>query len=205
MDGLKNLSLKKGRYRVIMMSCGYVESNRTSWLIYTTFSRNERFDTAAQAVMELALDLHAKYEDEVLSTNYVYQGKECCKKAKENVESVFCAKCGTRLRDDAFDAEGFMEFVKGLHNTDCNDYGESESTGKRDFAFWPWRAHELLESRKDEIVYIGENAERVILDALYESRDDLRKLEYNGNYEPEEEWRSSDWLQVRQDGTNYSF
>lgn len=201
MTDLKNLSLKKGRYRIVMMSCGYVENNLTSWLIFSTFANDERFDTAAQAVMELALDLHAKYEDEYLS-HRVYS--ECCKKAQEDPAMSFCPKCGSRLQNIDFDGMSFMDFIVNLHSTTCDSYGESESTGKRAFAFWPWRAHELVGAGEDEIVYIGENAERVILDALYESRDDLRKLELDGNYEDDEEWRNLDWIAVRKRGTNYS-
>lgn len=201
---LQEAALARGRYRIIMMSCGYVESNMTSWLIYSTFTREDRFDTAAQAVMELALDLHAKYEDEVLSTQYVFH-KDCCKKAKADSNTKFCPKCGTRLQVTEFNADHFMEYIRGLHNTDCDGYGESERTSKRSFAFWPWRAHDLVGASKDEVVFIGENAERVILDALYEIRDDLQKLEYSGNYEPDEEWRCQDWLDVRKHGTNHSF
>ncbi len=199
-NSLKDLSLKKGRYRIIMMCCGYVESSKTSWLIFTT--HHGRFDTAAQAVIELALDLHAKHEDEILSLQYVYH-KECCKEAKLVPENMHCPKCGTRLKDLAFDAEHFMQYISNLHNTDCDSYGESESTVKRDFAFWPWRAHDIVGASKDEVVFIGENAERVILDALYEAREDLRKLEYVGNNDPGEEWRSAGWRNVRKDGTNY--
>ncbi len=202
MMSLEKMSLARGRYRIVMMSCGYVENNLTSWLIFSTFTRNERFDTAAQAVMELALDLHAKYEDEYL-THPVYN--ECCKKAKEDPATSFCPKCGSCLQPNVmFDATAFMDYVIGLHSTTCDSYGEAESTGKRDFAFWPWRAEEIVGASQDEIVLIGENAERVILDALYETREDLRKLEDRSDENEPDEWRCSDWIDVRKRGTNHS-
>lgn len=186
------------------MACGYVESSTTSWLIYTTID-NSRFNTAAEAVVELALDLYSKYKEEILSLEYVHH-KDCCKQTiARDEEAQFCSKCGTRLKIALFDANCFMDYVKGLHSTDCDGYGESEGTKDRSFAFWPWRAEEIVGAGLDEIVYIAENAERVILDALYEVHDDLRRLEYEGNYETHDEWRSTDWQEVRKRGTNHAF
>lgn len=192
MSKLEEMSLARGRYRIVMMSCGYVENACTSWLIFS--AHEDCFPTAAEAVIELALDLHAKYEDEVLTP--IHRGSCCRTQGDVN----FCSTCGTRLKPKEFNAEDFMHYVTGLHSTTCDAYGESESTGKRAFAFWPWRAHELLSASKDEIVFIGECAERVILDALYEVHKELRDLEYEPDDETDD-WRSITWKQVRKVGT----
>lgn len=189
------MSLARGRYRIVMMSCGYVENNRTSWLIFTTFADDERFETAAQAVIELALDLHAKYEDEVLDVGYL---SPCCKESQaKDADAVFCAKCGKRCRDAEFDELSFMEYVEGLHDTTADTYGESEANPKRDFAFWPWRAEEIVGAGLDEIVVIGENAERVIFDALCEVKPELRA----DDTQEGDDWRSSTWMEVRRRGS----
>mgnify|MGYP005862726183 CR=1 FL=1 len=191
MSALEEMSLARGRYRIVMMSCGYVENACTSWLIFSTHSG--RFATAAEAVIELALDLYAKFEDEVLAPVYK---SDCCRKQGD---VAFCSTCGKRIMPKPFDGTEFMEYVTSLHNTTCDSYGESESTEKRDFSFWPWRAHELVDASKDEIVFIGENAERVILDALFEVRDDLRAKELESF--DDEDWRTSTWARVRKTGT----
>jgi hypothetical protein len=192
MSKLEEMSLARGRYRIVMMSCGYVENACTSWLIFSTHSGH--FATAAEAVIELALDLHAKFEDEVLAPIY---RSECCRKQGD---VAYCSSCGKRLLPKAFNGTEFMEYITGLHNTTCDSYGESESTGKRDFAFWPWRAHELLTASKDEIVFIGECGDRVILDALFEIRKDLRDKELEADDEADE-WRTTTWTRVRKNGT----
>lgn len=191
MSTLEKMSLARGRYRIVMMSCGYVENACTSWLIFSTHTGC--FATAAEAVIELALDLYAKFEDEVL-VGYVHK-KQCC---REQGNVAFCSVCGTRLKPKEFNGDEFMEYITGLHNTTCDSYGEAESTSTRAFAYWPWRAHELLSASKDEIVFIGECAERVILDALFEVREDLRKKEIEDGVE---DWRTSIWARVRKNGT----
>jgi len=199
---LEKAKLACGRYRLVMMTCGYVESNTTSWLIFTT--HDGHFATAAEAVIELALDMYAKFEEDVLSTEYVFH-KDCCKvEIAGNVAAVFCSKCGTRIKVKEFDPEEFMEYVRSLHSTTCDSYGESEGTANRSFAFWPWRANEIIGAAKDEVVMIAENGEVVLLHALYDARSDLKMLDENV-VEAGDNWRSSDWDDVRQKGTNFSY
>ncbi len=203
-DAIEKVKLARGRYRIVMMSCGYVESNTTSWLIFST--HEGVFVTAAEATMELALDLFAKYEEDVMSMQYVYH-KDCCKaEIAKSLEAEYCSKCGTRVKAKEFDPEEFMQYVKGLHRTDCDGYGEAEATANRSFAFWPFRADDILGAEKDEVVFIAENGEVVMLNALYESREDLRVLDEG--FVPNDsdgEWRCSDWKDVRSKGTNSSY
>ncbi len=196
MVDLEEMQLARGRYRIVMMNCGYVESSRTSWLIFSTFGDDERFDTAAQAVVELALDLHAKYEEEYMDVGYQ---SDCCKRERAaSAAAKFCPQCGTRMSSLEFDSACFMDFVAGLHNTTCDSYGDSEANAKREFAFWPWRAEELLGASRDEVVFIAENAERVVYDALCEVKPELR----DDDVVDGDEWRSSAWMEVRRRGSN---
>jgi hypothetical protein len=199
-NALEKVKLARGRYRIVMMSCGYVEGNTTSWLIFSTHSG--RFDTAAEATMELALDLHAKYEEDVLQYRVRFKDK-CCQATAGNPEHKFCSTCGAPLHEVTFDSDEFMEYVIGLHKTTCDSYGSAEDTVNRQFAFWPWRAEDIIGAAPDEVVFIAENGELVMLNALYESREDLRKLDANFA-ENHDDWRLSDWEDVRRKGTNSS-
>lgn len=187
--------------KFIMMSCGYVESNRTSWLIYQcNFFGDEGFDTAKEAVTELALDLYAKFHDEYLS---VYQNrysdsvKECCRKALiANHQAKFCSECGCQLLDEKFNPDEFMEYVTGLHDTTCDSYGDAEGTSTRSpLAWYPWWSHEFLGAKKKEIVFIPESAEHVILCALLEAKPELKEQADQCQYEIGE---SSGWEAIKE-------
>lgn len=188
----------KGRYHVVMMSCGYVENAMTSWLIFSTRDiSNLYFETPKEAVTELALDLYAKFEDE---RTYGREPKKCCVETQaSNAAAKFCATCGKSLADAKFDETCFMEFVTDLHARDCDAYGEAEYACDRRFMFWPFRAEALLGAKKNEYVLISENAEVVIRDALLEAKPELVDLTVE-RYVPD---YKSDWEKIKEKGTNY--
>jgi len=164
------------KIQFIMMSCGYVESNQTSVLIYGThFHGHDGFESGTEAVKELALDFYAKFFDENMSTynnRYSIEIKKCCREALIKEPSCkFCSACGSRLEDKPFDAEGFMEFITNLHGTTCDSYGESEYANERHFVWWPWSGlKSLLDAPKESILCIPEQAEVCLLDALVEAK-----------------------------------
>lgn len=166
------------KYSFIMMSCGYVESNQTSWLLYGThFHGREGFDTMQEAITELALDLYAKYYDECLSS-YInrYSFSKCCTDSLiKDKEAKFCSKCGKPLIDKEFNADHFIEFIVNLHGSTCDSYGEAEYANGRHFVWWPWSMHEFIDASKDEIIFIGESAEYVLLAALFDAKPELIK------------------------------
>ena len=167
------------KIKFIIMSCGYVESNHTSLLVYGThFHGHEGFDTAVEAVKELSLDLYAKFHDEYLSTynnRYGADLKECCSKSLVNdKDAKFCATCGSRLEDKKFDGDAFMDFIRDLHGSTCDSYGESEWANGRDFVWWPWcNIGNLIGAPKETVVIIPESAEECLLEALAEAKPEL--------------------------------
>lgn len=194
----KSKKVSQGKYHIVMMCCGYVESSMTSWLIFSTMDKGDKFKTAGEAIVELALDLHAKYEDE--QSHSRGSGRKCCENTKSlHSQAKFCMGCGHRLDDGRFDELGFVEFVKDLHVRNCDAFGESECAGDRDFVFWPWRAEEIVGASKDEIVLLSENAEGVILSALYEAKPELRDSEFASECACD-----ADWAKVKAKGTNHS-
>lgn len=195
---MKTKKLKKGNYRIVMMCCGYVESSMTSWLIFSTMDKSKRFETARDAVVELALDLYAKYDDE-LSYSRKAIGRCCQDTQALNKEAAYCMTCGNRFESNEFDELGFCEFVRDLHVRNCDAFGESEYANDRELVFWPWRSEEIIRAAEDEIVLISENAEGVILSALYESKPELRDPDLESECACDD-----DWVKVKTKSTNHS-
>ncbi len=187
---------RKKKIQFVAFSCGYVESNRTSWLIYgTPFVGNPGYDTIREAVTELAIDLWSKWESERVGPSTL----PCCEKYRNVDEFERCPKCGRELRDDEFDVYGFLEFVEGLHSTTCDSYGESEyfsngTTVHRQARFWPWSLDEFRDADKEQVVWIAENAEHVLLSALLEARPDLER-QADDECKAGDNWRCSDWTE----------
>ena len=178
-------------FSFIMMSCGYVENCSTSFLLYgTEFMGSPGFETRGEAIRELALDIYAKYFDERLSTyenRYSQSVKECCRTALiADNKAKFCAQCGSHIKDKEFDEERFMEYVLELQNSTCDSYGEAEWAHERSFAWWPWSIREFLDAPRDSLIMIAENAEHVMLDALYDAMPELKpsgSMRSNSDYE----------------------
>lgn len=192
----KKQKVARGKYRFVMMTCGYVESAVTSWLIYT--SQRVYFKTAEEAVKQLALDMYAKFHDEHMDELEVW--KPCCKSALKD-EKKFCPDCGTQVGGLEFSADEFAEYVTGIHSTTCDTYGEAEYTKTRpELTFWPWQGDNIIGVKKNEVIVINQNAEWVLLDALCECKPELRASRdeadgYNEAY-------TSDWELVKQNGRN---
>lgn len=166
--------------RFIAMHCGYVENCSTSLLVYQCgFHGSPGYTSYKQAITDLALDLYAKYYEDVLSTyhnRYTFKLNKCCTGTLiSNKEAKFCTECGTRLLDKSFDYDGFMEYVTNLHYTITDSYGEAETTSTRDLAWWPFWTSDFIGAPKEDIIYIAENAEVVLLEALLEAKPELRQ------------------------------
>ncbi len=170
------MAKKSKGFRFIAFSCGYVESGMTSTLVYgTPFLGNRVFATRSEAITELALDLYAKFESERPRT----AARSCCQRFSTRPNPIeeyeYCPTCGLKLQPEGFDVYGFVEFIVGLHNKDCNSYGEAEWFQGRDPEFWPWSFGDFLEADKSEVIYIAENAEHVLLAALLDAKPDIKK------------------------------
>lgn len=159
-----------------MMTCGYIESAQTSWLIFgTEYFENPGFETRGKAITELATDLYYKYQDEIQNLTSLKLNNGCCDfQIKNHPESIFCSVCGTILDKGSFDPDGFMSYVTGLHKADCNDYGAQSEVNDRDLVWWPWlNIAELSKNSTDNTIYIVENAEKVLLAALLDNKPEL--------------------------------
>lgn len=158
---------KNGSYYIIAVTCGYVEDAYVARLIFSTPGRR-RFATPGEAVTELALDMYAKYRDELVED----KPKACCVKSFKKKEAKFCSICGCPAVRMAFSSERFMEFIKELHCTTNDSYGQAEWADGRTCVFLPWH-HNLIGIQENEIVDISENAEQVLLCALFEAMPEL--------------------------------
>lgn len=180
-------------YKYIIMHCGYVENNMTAALIFQCqFFGHPGYSSRKEALTELALDMYAKFYDDYLSiyeNRYGRDVKKCCREALiSNKEAKFCSECGSQIKDKGFDCEQFMEFVTNLHCTCCDSYGEAESTSQRDLCWWPYWNDDFIGAPKEEIIYIAENAEMVLLSAMLDAKPELNNGEYGDH---------SDWLRFK--------
>ncbi len=176
-----------------MMTCGYVESNMTSWLLYgCRFQGNPGYDSMEEAIKDLALDLYAKFYDEHLSAyeNRYLNFERCCRDVLiEDPKANFCKGCGKAIANKQFDPAEFRDFVVGLHNTTCDSYGDAEWTSTRErMAWWPWSIREFIHAPKDSVIYIAENGEHILLEALYEAKPELKGAE-----DDYQNYASPDW------------
>lgn len=159
-----------GKYHIVMMWAGYVESCTTSCLIYVS---GERFKTPVDAVKVLAIDMYHKYLVDVNPRRHVSE-KACCVKSLNDVNNVFCPKCGRELeREVEFDHEGFCSFVVNLFSTTAVAYGESDGTCERDFVFSAWDADAIVGAKENEVVLLRECAEETLAEALYDQMPEL--------------------------------
>lgn len=164
--------------RFIVMTCGYVENACTSVLIYQCqFFGNPGYTSCKEAITDLALDLYSKFYDDHLSiyeNRYSKSVKECCREALiSNKEAKYCSKCGHQISDKSFDPEEFMEYVCSLHSSTCDSYGDAEYAGGRHLKWWPYWTEEFIGAPKEDIIYIGENAEVVLLEALLDEKPEI--------------------------------
>lgn len=185
------------KYSFIMMSCGYVEQAQTSWLMYgTPFLGSDGFSTMEEAIKELALDLYSKFYDDSLNTyERRYSLKNCCHISLNRIKSSnYCSECGDKLDDKQFIAEEFRDYIRGMHNTTADSYGESEQTSMRQLVWWPYSMHEFREASKESIIWIAESAEHVLLDALYDAKPELA---VNADEDEYQNYAEGDWEQFK--------
>jgi hypothetical protein len=155
-------------YNFIMMKCGYVENNQVAWLMFgCQFFGISGFATMEEAIKVLAEDLYNKCKDDA-SEDSVWQ------------------------RQEELSLLDFQERICNLHNTTCDTYGEAEQTKDRHLSWWPFWAANFPEAVKNgSVIWIGENAEHILLQALLEAKPELQSEEY------EDESYSTDWEQFK--------
>ena len=179
-------------YRFVVMHCGYVENSNTSALIYQCmFFGRSGYLSMKEAITDLALDMYAKFYDERLSiyeNRYSKDVKKCCRESLiANQNAKFCSECGSQIVDKQFASEEFKDFVTNLHCSTCDSYGEAEGTATREFAWWPYWTSDFIGAPKEDIIYIAENAEVILLAALLEAKPELQIDDFAIDY-VDSEW-----------------
>jgi hypothetical protein len=169
--------------RFIVMSCGYVENATTSVLIYQCeFFGNPGYTSYKEAITDLALDMYGKFHDDYLSTYENRYSKDvkrcCCATLIANKEAKFCSECGSQIVDKEFHYDQFMEYVSSLHSSTCDSYGEAEWTNGGELHWWPWGTDRFIGAPKEDVIYIAENAEVILLSALLDAKPELRNEKY---------------------------
>ena len=194
---------EKAAYYIIAVTCGYVEDAYVARLIFSTPDRR-RFATPGEAVTELALDMYAKYREDCIED----KPKECCVKSFKKKEAKFCSACGRSAIRMAFNSERFMEFIQELHCTTNDSYGCAEWADDRTSVFLPWY-HDLIGIQENEIVDISENAEQVLLCALFEAKPELMGKDDKHDHErflkdPESWTMWKHWTDIKEKGRTRS-
>ncbi len=188
----------KGKYHIVMMCCGYVESAMTSWIIYTSADGRDVFKTKIDAVKALAFDMYNKYVDETDPSTTMR-----CDSCKKESSGQFCSKCGTKLSLDkqTLDREQFADWIMSLHSSCCDSYGDSEYANGTRLTFWPWRAEEIVGAKENEVVLIPENAGFVLADALYDQKPELMdeetRLELEHCLNNDDGLHKTDWQRMK--------
>lgn len=180
-------------FRYIMMSCGYVEGNYTSWLLYTS---RQPFEHRGEAIKSLAVDLYNKFWQDELS---IHENKwnlniqRCCIDTLYNDKTKLidrCPSCQNELKDQPFEAEEFQRFICDLHSTTADSYGEAEYGNGQHFEWYPWSIRNFMKFNPEEVIWIVESAELVLMDALIEAKPELAD-------DLEEDWSRGVWFQFR--------
>lgn len=140
-----------------LLSFGYVESQS---LGFVPFVCEKKFSSTKAAFIDLATFFKEHYVGEPKEFT-----KACCKKSVAE-ELDFCGKCGRSLKQPEFDAEGYIEFVRGISGNDIDGYAQMVEDSSCD-ARWQSALPEDLNAAK--IIY---NAERCLAAAIGHSDSD---------------------------------
>lgn len=147
--------------KMIALSFGYVESLRTSYLIFWSLAKKKP-QTKKEAIESLAEFLYQKYIHE----NSPLNERNKCKYCDNYVgKEAFCPKCGRSLKDNpiAFDWDDWIDYLNELHSSDCDSYGWSVDIDN------PYRWDPNVgnfEINKDEYIHVIENGAHILSCAL---------------------------------------
>lgn len=118
-------------FNTIIINFGHVEDSCPfNWV----FSCEEGFLTRLEAAQSLAMDLFEAYRDsyEYTKRKELTVYKECCIKAKEDVENNFCPKCSVHLKQEPEVLyEEFEEWLRKHHGSNYDDWDGSSYFGNR--------------------------------------------------------------------------
>lgn len=151
----------------IALGFGYVESGKTSWLIYKAEQGSPA--TRKQALFSLVKYLYAKYQSELEQANSwrdLRVKNKCCKtNIRQNADAKFCSDCGSNISKKQFDVEDWRGFLFRLQKSDCDSYGDHDDVyDSNDFSWTPWMFG--FDVQQKNMLIIGENAEHILTEVL---------------------------------------
>jgi hypothetical protein len=168
-------------YKGVALSFGYVESNTTSWLIFTIES-GECPTSRKEALHTLTEYLYNKYKAEKddnakFSDNYKSHMAKCCRDAwsKRNYQNppTNCPRCNASYDvpcDRTFSVEDWEDWLKRLQSSDCDSYGDHDYIECK-YDWTPWRTR--FDIPQHQMVIVCENAEHILTMALAEIHPEL--------------------------------
>lgn len=163
-------------------------------LIYQCqFFGNPGYTSMKEAITELALDMYAKFQGDVLSA---YQRRhssemgECCRETLMiQPRANFCTSCGCVIADREFRYYEFTDYVSHLHTATTDSYGESERAVDRSFAWYPFWTQDFIGAPKEDVIFIAEDAQDVLVNALLEAKPELRDPQQDRNFVESIDWK----------------
>lgn len=175
------------QYHTIALSFGYVENNTTSWLIYK--SNDKTPETRCEALESLVAYLWDKYSNEMnksheRSLGYSY-GNKCCQRnwldnkyvnyIKRTENPISCPTCNmTYPVTWDFDPEEWVDYLRSLHNSIADDYGEHEYV-ENPYGWSPWIFN--FDVPQHQTIIIKELAEDILTLILYKMHPELGEFE----------------------------
>ncbi len=175
------------RYKSIVLSFGYVESNTTAWLIYT--AERKLPSSRKEALESLTEHLYKKYlSDKKDNDDYNNASKthmaRCCQKAwkNSNRDLSICPKCGANYNAEIineFDIYDWKNYLRDLMNSDSDSYGYHYESGdfEDEYGWSPWQWS--FNSSSDEMVIVAECAEDILTIALAKIHPELKSSVIN--------------------------
>lgn len=98
-----------------VLNFGYVESTRLSYL---PFISNNKYADAKEALLDLAQFLKEHY----LKANSS-PSRKCCDASKKKLPlEPFCSKCGKALKEEEFDDEHFIDWLREMNDCDVDTF-----------------------------------------------------------------------------------
>lgn len=173
------------QYKAIALAFGYVESNTTAWLIYraeykTPTSRKEALYSFVEYLWSKFSgenDDHAEsrlYKKERCCIDFWYKNKYPTAENKDTFQKpTVCGTCGKEYDFTwKFSDDKWEDFLRGIMSSDADSYGDHDEA-ENPYGWSPWMYR--FDVPQHEMVIVGENAEVILSQVLFELHPELRE------------------------------
>lgn len=177
-------------YKGVALSFGYVESNTTSWLIFT-IEGGACPTTRKEALHTLTEYLYNKFKSDIdykadFLDDYKSHMARCCKDAWRKMDKdnplKSCPRCNASYEvpyDRSFSVEDWQQWLRELHHSDCDSYGDHDYIDRK-YDWTPWRNDFSIPQH--QMVIVCENAEHILTMALAEIHPELKEEVRDDDY-----------------------